>query len=184
MRQKNFEVLAGIDEMGHQGTAFSEPINYRTIIPVRTETEKNDHVSDLKEEIAGLKELLQSMKQESVQSSLPEEMKPFVDYLKRQDLNDELIADICNELAAYAQTSSKIQKQEMSDIAKKILKVKLQSLLIGGLSFKKKYVCVLGPTGVGKTTTIAKMAARSVLEAKKKSDLLRRTRTGLPQSTN
>ena len=168
VRQKNFEVLAGIDEMEHQGTAFSEPINYRTIIPVRTETEKNDHVSDLKEEIAGLKELLQSMKQESVQSSLPEEMKPFVDYLKRQDLNDELIADICNELAAYAQTSSKIQKQEMSDIAKKILKVKLQSLPIGGLSFKKKYVCVLGPTGVGKTTTIAKMAARSVLEAKKK----------------
>lgn len=32
----------------------------------------------------------------------------------------------------------------------------------------KKYINVLGPTGVGKTTTIAKMAARSVLEKKKK----------------
>ncbi|RKJ07476.1 flagellar biosynthesis protein FlhF, partial [Butyricicoccus sp. 1XD8-22] len=32
----------------------------------------------------------------------------------------------------------------------------------------KKYINVFGPTGVGKTTTIAKMAARSVLEKKKR----------------
>ena len=32
----------------------------------------------------------------------------------------------------------------------------------------KKFINVLGPTGVGKTTTIAKMAARAVLEKKKK----------------
>ena len=36
------------------------------------------------------------------------------------------------------------------------------------LSYDKKYINVLGPTGVGKTTTIAKMAARAVLEKKKK----------------
>ncbi len=41
-------------------------------------------------------------------------------------------------------------------------------LTIGGLTYEKKYINVLGPTGVGKTTTIAKMAARSVLEKKKK----------------
>ena len=38
----------------------------------------------------------------------------------------------------------------------------------GGISFKKKYINVLGPTGVGKTTTIAKIAARALLEKKKK----------------
>lgn len=44
------------------------------------------------------------------------------------------------------------------------------SLPIGGLSYKRKYINLLGPTGVGKTTTIAKMAARAVLEKKKKLD--------------
>ncbi|HEY4623958.1 MAG TPA: flagellar biosynthesis protein FlhF, partial [Solibacillus sp.] len=44
----------------------------------------------------------------------------------------------------------------------------LYALPISGLSYEKKYINVLGPTGVGKTTTIAKMAARSVLEKKKK----------------
>ena len=41
-------------------------------------------------------------------------------------------------------------------------------LPFGGLSFTKKYINVLGPTGVGKTTTIAKIAARALLEQKKK----------------
>ena len=37
-----------------------------------------------------------------------------------------------------------------------------------GYRMRRKYINVLGPTGVGKTTTIAKMAARAVLEKKKK----------------
>ena len=38
----------------------------------------------------------------------------------------------------------------------------------GGITFNKKFINVLGPTGVGKTTTIAKIAARALLENKKK----------------
>ena len=49
-----------------------------------------------------------------------------------------------------------------------MLIAKLQEVPFGGISYSKKYINVLGPTGVGKTTTIAKMAARAVLEKKKK----------------
>ena len=49
-----------------------------------------------------------------------------------------------------------------------LLNAKLQELPFGGISYSKKFINVLGPTGVGKTTTIAKMAARAVLEKKKK----------------
>ena len=44
----------------------------------------------------------------------------------------------------------------------------LDGLPFGGITFNKKYINVLGPTGVGKTTTIAKIAARALLENKKK----------------
>ena len=54
------------------------------------------------------------------------------------------------------------------ELHKDYLTKSINDLPIGGLSYEKKYINVLGPTGVGKTTTIAKMAARSVLEKKKK----------------
>ena len=38
----------------------------------------------------------------------------------------------------------------------------------GGMSYKKKYINVIGPTGVGKTTTLAKMAAEAVIEKRMK----------------
>lgn len=36
------------------------------------------------------------------------------------------------------------------------------------MSFKKKYINVIGPTGVGKTTTLAKMAAEAVIDKRMK----------------
>jgi flagellar biosynthesis protein FlhF len=37
-----------------------------------------------------------------------------------------------------------------------------------GISYQKKYINVVGPTGVGKTTTLAKLAAESMLKNQKK----------------
>jgi flagellar biosynthesis protein FlhF len=59
-------------------------------------------------------------------------------------------------------------KQEQVQIAKSVLLDEFSDLPFGGISFQKKYINVLGPTGVGKTTTIAKVAARALLEEKKK----------------
>ncbi|MFC5558077.1 flagellar biosynthesis protein FlhF [Ureibacillus thermophilus] len=168
IREKNFEVLAGIDEMEPPTFIIPEQKNFPPIVPAKDEHHNEGNVSELMEEISSLKEILNSLKQESIQSSLPDELKPFVDFLKHQELNNELITDICDELFAHLKTEKEISNQEMVQIAKNVLHKKFFMLPMGGLSYEKKYVCVLGPTGVGKTTTIAKMAARSVLEKKKK----------------
>lgn len=172
IRQKNFEVLAGIDVVERPKFDMPEqmdsPVKVQPIVPKKDEQPVAGNVSELKEEIASLKKILQSMKHESIQSSLPDELKPFAEYMKRQELNQELITAICDELFVHMQTTKEISNQEIKNIAKKILQAKLSPLPLGGLSYEKKYVCVLGPTGVGKTTTIAKMAARSVLEKKKR----------------
>lgn len=168
IREKNFEVLAGIDEMEPPKFIIPEQKNFPPIVPAKDEHHNEGNVSELMEEISSLKEILNSLKQESIQSSLPDELKPFVDFLKHQELNNGLITDICDELFAHLKTEKEISNQEMVQIAKNVLHKKFFMLPMGGLSYKKKYVCVLGPTGVGKTTTIAKMAARSVLEKKKK----------------
>lgn len=168
IRKKNFEVLAGIDEMEPPKFIIPEQKNFPPIVPAKDEHHNEGNVSELMEEISSLKEILNSLKQESIQSSLPDELKPFVDFLKRQELNNELITDICDELFAHLKAEKEITNQEMVQISKNVLRKKFSILPTGGLSYEKRYVCVLGPTGVGKTTTIAKMAARSVLEKKKK----------------
>ena len=58
--------------------------------------------------------------------------------------------------------------EEQLQIVKQFLEQEIGNLPFGGISFNKKYINVLGPTGVGKTTTIAKIAARALLEKKKK----------------
>lgn len=171
IRKKNFEVLAGVDEIERPNFASHEPKGFSVNVPSapkKEEPHSGGSVDELKQEIASLRKILQSMKYDSIQSSLPEELKPLIDYLKRQELSQELITAICDELFVHIQNSKDLSRQEAINIAKSILRKKLDSLEIGGLSYNKKYVSVLGPTGVGKTTTIAKMAARSLLEKKKK----------------
>ena len=46
--------------------------------------------------------------------------------------------------------------------------MRYEHLPFGNVSKEKRYIQVVGPTGVGKTTTLAKMASRLVLEKNKK----------------
>lgn len=58
----------------------------------------------------------------------------------------------------------KTAKEEL----KRAVLTKLSELPFGDRSGGKRFVALFGPTGVGKTTTIAKLAARAVLQDKKK----------------
>lgn len=174
IKEKNFEVLAGVDTIEPPTPNVSDfrvvpPVLQQNTITYENEKKEQESVSvELKEEIASLKEMLQSMKKEALQSSLPEEIQPFIDYLKRQELNEELITTISDELFAHYQQFNEIKNEDFVEITANVLTERLSNLPISGLSYERKYINVLGPTGVGKTTTIAKMAARSVLEKKKK----------------
>ena len=175
IKHKNFEVLAGVDTIepptpivSEYGHVQNQLLQSAAVSNNNVHKEQESVSIELKEEIASLKEMLQTLKKEALQSSLPEELQPFIEYLRRQELNEELITTISDELFAHYKKYNGISNEKIVEIATNLLREKLSSLPISGLSYKKKYVNVLGPTGVGKTTTIAKMAARSVLEKKKK----------------
>ncbi|HHY74642.1 MAG TPA: flagellar biosynthesis protein FlhF [Bacillus bacterium] len=57
---------------------------------------------------------------------------------------------------------------QMTQWAKDFFINEMSSLSFGALNSSKKYINVVGPTGVGKTTTLAKMAAQVILEQGKK----------------
>jgi flagellar biosynthesis protein FlhF len=171
VKNKRFEVLAGVDRdmpiaPVKEGNDFFAKDKGKLPTPTFPEVHKENHNDELKAEIADLKSMILSMKQESMASALPENIQAFLGLLKQKELGEQLITAIRDELFHYSKQD--VTEAEMVQIAKEVLKKELAPLTVGGMNSNKKYIHVLGPTGVGKTTTIAKMAARSVLEKKKK----------------
>jgi len=192
IKQKSFEVVAGVDGMEPNQVApiptpASLPITTKenarlqditNAIQVKIHQDQPSHdvvkpedtgiSEELRKEIADLKSLMQSMHKKTTQAQYPDELLPFIEYLRQQELNEELITTIGDELFMHFKEASEINFSQCKMVTKNLLRKRLESLPIGGLSYERKYINVLGPTGVGKTTTIAKMAARAVLEKKKK----------------
>ncbi len=178
VKQKSFEVVAGVDRV-EKKTALPPLSDFPGPLPVPASSEvaaatgqmkvETQMTEELKKEIADLKSIMQSLQRHSIQTQYPDELLPFIDFLKRQELSEELITTIGDELFRHFKNNEqKISSQDMREVAEDYLRAQLKDIEIGGLSYDRKYINILGPTGVGKTTTIAKMAARSVLEQKKK----------------
>lgn len=189
IKNKSFEVVAGIDQMEkkpqsvplpdiqpmirqtniveHHSFNEAQPVNP---IPSQVVVKESDFAeAELKKELADLKAIMQSVQRQSIQAQYPDELLPFLEFLESQELDQALITEISDGLFELSKKKGEpLTEQEMQQFAKELLRGKLELLPIGGLTYEKKVINVLGPTGVGKTTTIAKMAARSALEKKKK----------------
>ncbi len=125
--------------------------------------------SELHKELAELKTILQNVKLGNSESiPLPAPIQELKQWLMNQGIHDELMDALMK--AAIEQwyvnrgnmTGDKVRKW-----AKEYLIEQISHLPFGGISFTKKYLLVVGPTGVGKTTTLAKLAAACILKHKK-----------------
>ena len=157
-KKKSVEVVAGYDQPNQVSASIayvSEPT-----------TDSNE---ELKREMAEMKSLLKSFRTDSTNSRYPDEMQPLLAHLKEQKVSQTLIAHIGDEIFTKMKEEKKdFTIEEQRKLATEILSREISHLPFGGISYNKKYINVLGPTGVGKTTTIAKIAARALLEKKKK----------------
>ena len=179
IQQKHFEVVAGIDAVEQKSSQSTFSLNTPFSQTSQLESmpiQKNDYnpiqvdpsiSTELKKEIADLKAIMQSMKKQSIQADYPEALLQLIDFLRSQELDEQLITNLSDELFTLHKNIP-MNYEEMLEQAKQLLHEQLRHVPYSGLSYNKKFVHVLGPTGVGKTTTIAKMAARAVLEKKKK----------------
>ena len=186
VKQKSFEVVAGIDRVEKKPTLPPLPDLQQTFTPTHSIQPVQEPVSapvetsktsvqdsfineELKKELADLKTLMKSVQKQTIQSQYPDEFLPFMELLRKQELSEELITHISDGLFDYSnQGRITLTMEDMRSYTEQYLRERLEHLPFGGLTYSKRIVNVLGPTGVGKTTTIAKMAARSVLESKKK----------------
>ena len=137
-------------------------------VPVMQDDESAERIRLLEDELAQMKTMLASM----MAANQPKEIVTIQDALRRQDVRSEL----CEDLAG---------KVPVADVNLDSLDPRAGSVLSGYLSQVMKFTdgltpgargsrvfAFIGTTGVGKTTTLAKVAAHFVLEQNLKGALI------------
>ncbi|MGP4080211.1 flagellar biosynthesis protein FlhF [Pseudalkalibacillus sp. R45] len=100
----------------------------------------------------------------------PEKITKIIDYLEEQGVNNEVRASLSKRLLKrwYREESEMKADESINKWMKEEICGLISNVEFGGFEYDKKFLNLIGPTGVGKTTTIAKIAADAVLNKKKK----------------
>lgn len=106
---------------------------------------------EIKSEIERLRETIEGMRNNGYELTLPQKKKAVLHFLRERAIQEEFALRLCERARDLDDIPSAIS----SDISTKDTR-----------SYKKA-VIVIGPTGVGKTTTIAKLSAKAIKEGKK-----------------
>lgn len=170
-KKKNYEIVVGVEPLTMPPKKVAQPFVAKEVPQqeVIQQHQMNTSMNQIQDEIASFKKLLKAQNSAAVSVQYPEVLKKVIDQMECQELNKELVTSISDELFdIYKNSREELSEAQMKRFAKMALRQELDGLAMKGISYDKKYINVLGPTGVGKTTTIAKMAARAVLEKRKK----------------
>jgi flagellar biosynthesis protein FlhF len=121
------------------------------ITPYNVQPARDDGADDLRGEINDLKLMIESMKNNGYEVSLPAKKRAMMTFLRERSIREEYALRLCDRTT----TIDELPLMISADI-----KIKRQA-------GSRKAVMLVGPTGVGKTTTLAKLAAQAVKAGKK-----------------
>jgi len=181
-KKRRIEVVAAIDSTAesNQTVVKQEPrkVKPSSVLeqlpkPVSSESIKKDLEtpnSDLLKEIADLKGMITGLRATGTEDiHYPELLAPAHAVLVKQEIAASIRTEVMDVLVAKWRTAKhEVTQEEVQDWLKSALAEQIEWISKEDLAFQKKYINVVGPTGVGKTTTLAKVAAQTVLKERKK----------------
>ncbi|MBF0565285.1 MAG: flagellar biosynthesis protein FlhF [Nitrospirae bacterium] len=106
---------------------------------------------DIKGEIESLRDSIEDMKNVGYEMALPPKKRTLLYFLRERSIREEYAILLCEKAKEI---------KELTPLLVSQIKVKTRGSDL-------KAIMLVGPTGVGKTTTVAKLAARSIKEGKK-----------------
>ncbi|QHE52208.1 flagellar biosynthesis protein FlhF [Pontibacillus sp. HMF3514] len=181
-RKKNIEVIAAIDPQpkveqkeSHKKPDRQEKPFQPSVVPKATpisytqqDEPKPKQDENVLKEIRELKELMQHQPMSST-VAYPDVLQVVYQNLIKQEVSEEISNQLMQPLIEkFYTTKSNVNEEMVKGWLKDEIRHQVQNIPFGGLSFEKQFIHLVGPTGVGKTTTIAKLAAESVIKHKKK----------------
>ncbi|MDG5788172.1 flagellar biosynthesis protein FlhF [Evansella sp. AB-P1] len=170
--KKMIEVIAAIDpDIPHrQGTKHYK----KEVKASSTVRNANSNKDGLVKEIADLKSMIKNMSNQSVTIQGSEEYPGFLNTINQHLLFQEVLEvyrlNILKKLLKrwYSENGDEQSEKVLWKWTEEIILDDLSDIAYGPFKYDKRYLNVVGPTGVGKTTTLAKIAAKSTLVHGKK----------------
>ncbi|EWG11974.1 flagellar biosynthesis protein FlhF [Cytobacillus firmus] len=126
---------------------------------------------ELIREISSLKQMMSSLAGgKQISTVYPEAIRKVMQLLNEQEIDKSIQDQVLQVLLEkWYLGGAKAKAAEVEAWMQEELIKQIEDIPFCGISFTKKYINVAGPTGVGKTTTLAKMAAECVIKHKKKA---------------
>ncbi|WP_078547100.1 flagellar biosynthesis protein FlhF [Litchfieldia alkalitelluris] len=167
-RKKNFEVIAALDHI-EPHAAPKEVLSPKTYNGQR-KAEDPIRTKDFVNEIMEMKAMLNQIQTKTnTNLNLPKPIQQLHYLMNEKELESDITESLISSLLSYwYKNKEQVEQKELLEYLKDLLLKKISPIGMGGIDYQKKYVTVVGPTGVGKTTTLAKMAAEAILKDKKK----------------
>lgn len=164
--KKNIEIFAGLDQdIDYQ--ARKKQVKQVISEPVQQVVQDEE----LTKEIRQLKKMVHNL---SVQNKEGDSYPAFVEqwrsFLQVQEIDsgisEELVSQLNSKYSAIDE--SEAENYDWNLWLTNWLSARMKKSDFGGFHYETKFLNLIGPTGVGKTTTIAKIGAKAVLKDGKK----------------
>ncbi|MBN8208688.1 flagellar biosynthesis protein FlhF [Bacillus sp. NTK071] len=141
---------------------FEEP--KKQIPPMQYERDEVDVIGELR----SMKEIMMQMMENE---RLPKFLKPVNSYLEEQEYTNSIRSSVMAELLIRAKSMPGYTKEDTFDWMRQEFSKRMKNYPNIG-NTNKRIRCFVGPTGVGKTTTIAKLAGDILLKERKSVGLI------------
>lgn len=136
-----------------------------------TALQRDDRLLDEIKQMKSMMNLLTNQQRED--NHLPDRLQHLQNVLLQRDVSPELVERWID--AAYqhwSESQTEMDEKEMDILVRREISTFLSTRIDEGISEHTRIVYVAGPTGVGKTTTIAKLAAEQIFRKSKKVGLI------------
>lgn len=180
-RKKNIEVIAALDNDMVQPSQI-EKIDFSRVEtnsemkqkdmqspqPVQNKTGENKEM--ILKEIHDVKQLIKQITSHGHSSSvhIPSPYREIYQKLLSQNISETILQQLTEDIYEhYYSKKEQVDKDNAYDFIVQSLVEYIKPLEFGA-ALQKKYIALIGPTGVGKTTTLAKIASIKSIEQKKK----------------
>lgn len=153
LKPQKYEVTAAVDERHKKNKAVEE------------------HKNTVHNELAELKSLVLKMMEQSDNERMVEAKKPLKSKLKNKMMDNDIPEEIIDQMSADIREKSKDIKLNSKTFEEELTN-SLKAIIKTDNNHDGRIQVLVGPTGVGKTTTIAKLASLYTLYKNKKVGLI------------
>lgn len=172
--KKQVEVVAAADHSAKKTTHVGVPKEAEKMIEeIPANSEPFDTQQEVLKELSEVKGLITSIiKDEMAAQSTPKTLEKWILRLREQEVDEEVIEYIIKKLKMRHENIQKLTGQEIEQLFLEIMEQLFEEGKAKDTDSTSFLITLVGPTGVGKTTTIAKLAAARVFQQKQKVGLL------------